>query len=1011
MTEIIDNIKSKASDKLSNEISTNNEIAIATAYFNVRGFSLLRDVLNNKPLRLLLGREPGSNIAYKDEILKELENEEIENEDNFEFLNQIKSAYDYFSSPQVQVKIVDKGFFHGKAYLGAYPSLKEIQHGFGMIGSSNFTYGGLYTNRELNMLTTDREAIKSLSEWFENMWGESRDFKDEFLSFLSSYVITHSPYEIVAKALYETLKNELEEAMHIETLKDLKYHQKLSVSNAWSILERYNGVIIADPVGLGKTRVGIALAHLAQRIGMKPLIIAPKNVLETTWKKEMDNTIGMYIPNINTELISSNPDILSNLHKDKDFIIIDEAHYFRSSNTRRYEGLVEYLSKKGRKLVLITATPINNSLMDLYNLLILFIDDDGAPDISPSLKGYFAEQQKKLLNEGKIDLDAVLRRFVVRISRETAEKISNGLKFPSRVIDTNGTSYQLLPSPKDISEFLDRLSFIYYDFAVEKQVEKLTLPDGTVMSFEQQLQNKEKLKDLVRNVIKFNFFKRFESSKYSLKMSILNLKAYIEKSIKVAEQRGKFLPPKLKNKVYEDEDGFIFVGVDEDQISNLSFTNDEKNLYIKKAKEDIDIIDEMVKSINNLNDNKFEVFKNKLLQIKIDGNNGVIIFTSFSDTAEYIYSELSKINGIKEKLFIITGSKAEGPNTKDRYEIISKFTENGGYLISTDVLSSGQNLQNAQYLFNYDFPWNPVILIQRTGRIDRMNSPYQEIYIINITPLNKNKEDPESLEYFINLMAKLRNKIEGIRQGIGTDVSILGEEPLPKDFNILLEILKGNNAELKEIEEMGEKLGIVPWGLDPREIFEEIKEKIGEEKIRAIPMGSGAYKYYNKNGIFILYRYKKGESTEYFWLLKFEDGEIITDMNKIIKILMQDPKDNKGEKIDYKELKYLFIDAKNVFLEKYESKFRKTFKPIPKDLRTILEYVYKDESLFKYVPVLINNVNPIKIKILKKALDEGTLIEKLKELYPNPEIKEDAEEYVSPKDIHRVVWCVLRKSL
>ncbi|MEM3193255.1 MAG: phospholipase D-like domain-containing protein, partial [Candidatus Parvarchaeota archaeon] len=263
MTEIIDNKRKFMADKLSTEIASVSDVAIASAYFNVSGFSLLKNSLKDKPLKFLLGREPSENIAYQDEILSELEKDIMENEDEYPFFDDVKEARDYFSRDDVSVKIVADRFFHGKAYMGASPSFESIKdgkgNGFASTGSSNFTYGGLKSNRELNMLTTERDAVAKLFEWFEDVWKDSKDFKKEFIDFLDNYVTSHSPLEIVAKALYETLKGQIEYASTLSLRKDLLPHQKLSVSSAWNIMEKYGGAIVADPVGLGKTRVGIAL--------------------------------------------------------------------------------------------------------------------------------------------------------------------------------------------------------------------------------------------------------------------------------------------------------------------------------------------------------------------------------------------------------------------------------------------------------------------------------------------------------------------------------------------------------------------------------------------------------------------------------------------------------------------------------------------------------------------------------------------------------------------------------
>jgi ERCC4-related helicase len=770
------------------------------------------------------------------------------------------------------------------------------------------------------------------------------------------------------------------------------------------------------------------------------LVIAPKSILNTTWKKEMEDVLGLEIPSINTEKVSDDLDILNKEYSDKNFIIIiDEAHYFRSSTSQRFSGLSSYLATKDRKLVLITATPVNNSLMDLYNLLSLFINDDEIPGI-PSLKGYFSEQQKKLYNNEKVDLDNLLRMFVVRTSRPTAQKLSRNLSFPSRVIDTDGVTYKLPLNPEEISNKIDDMTFIYYDLAVDKQVKGITLPDGLPIGENMQKIMKEKLKELVKVVIKINYFKRIESSIYSFKKSLEKQKEYIEKTVKIAQYYKKFIPPKFKTKIYGDEiSGFDLSEIPEDYLEQLSMTDEESNTYIENANKDIGIINSIIEKIKGNEDCKFNTFYKKLKSIKIEGKNGIIIFTSYADTAKFIYDKLSMMDPeIKDKLLLITGNEAHGNNSSDRFEIINYFMNNGGYLVSTDVLSAGQNLQNAQYVFNYDFPWNPVVLIQRTGRIDRLRSPYNEIYIINMTPDNSNKEDPSSLEHFIKIMEKLREKIDGIRQTVGSDASILGETPLPKDFNVILEILKGKNEELDKIDESSKRWGIMLWETDPLDIYEQIKEQFGEEKIRSIPFGSGAYKQYDKNGIFVLYRSYEEGKYNYHWVLRFDDGEIITDEVKILRILTQPPNDNRGEKIDYNNLITEFKKLKEEYINylkkhreivkpifyiggqwvriRWRGEHRRIMKPIPKELKDLIKKMEGEDGLRKYIQHIVGEIGNNKLikEILKTCKPECNLTnleEKLKELIPNPYIESEEKVDKLPQNMHRVVWIILKTQL
>lgn len=248
MTKIIDNSLEKLALALCSEFSTKGEIAIASAYFNVHGYGALKDGLAGKPLLFLLGREPTESIKWEEEVLEELE----EKEDDMNYFNLLQDAIKFFEDSTRQVRIPKGPFFHGKAYICACPTMKAVRSGVGVVGSSNFTYGGLVSNRELNMMNTDREVIQELSNWFLEQWNNSEDFKDTFLSYLKNYVTTRSPYEVIAKALYETYKSNIEAITDNRALKSLYAHQVLSYRDATLKLQKYDGVLIADATGLGK---------------------------------------------------------------------------------------------------------------------------------------------------------------------------------------------------------------------------------------------------------------------------------------------------------------------------------------------------------------------------------------------------------------------------------------------------------------------------------------------------------------------------------------------------------------------------------------------------------------------------------------------------------------------------------------------------------------------------------------------------------------------------------------
>jgi len=194
------------------------------------------------------------------------------------------------------------------------------------------------------------------------------------------------------------------------------------------------------------------------------------------------------------------------------------------------------------------------------------------------------------------------------------------------------------------------------------------------------------------------------------------------------------------------------------------------------------------------------------------------------------------------------------------------------------------------------------------------------------------------------------------------------------------------------------------------DIYEKIKEQLGEEKIMAIPLGSGAYKYFEKGGIFVLYRSGISRPYDYHWVLKFDDGELVTDQNKIIQILMSDPNDNKRDKIDYKQLIDKFKELKNKYLQSLEDKHKKTLRAILNKLRKIVDAMNKDPEMAIYIKYIQKEQgNQKMIRALENAYKENKLRDKLPEIIPDPNVDLDEKSYEPPKNMRRVVWAILEK--
>ena len=533
---------------------------------------------------------------------------------------------------------------------------------------------------------------------------------------------------MIAKALFEFYKSNLETSSDRKHLKSLYAHQVLTVKDASIKLEKFGGVLIADATGLGKSRAALQLALDAIQNGRRPLLIAPKSVLDTTWKDEMRRA-NITLETVSSEKLSSDPDSALMEYSDCTFVIVDEAHYFRTPSTNRYGALRDLIVKNKAQVVLATATPVNNSLMDLYFLMSLYLKEDCIYDLyGQTLRGYFTANQKRWLQDEPISLEQVLERFIVRHSRELAKALDKEgkINFPERKLDSDPRDkYSIDINFEKIDNSLDSMNFAFYDMSVERLTD-LRLPDGTlVSSIPEEESKKNFLKKLIKIIVVINLFKRLESSIQAFTTSLDSLDEYMKKASKYAKETGYFVPPKMKGDPlfdFDEEDETDELPDPEELFSKPKYQGlrercklqpDEVREFVAACDEDHDIIQKM-KEMLPKEDEKFRSFFSRIIDLSkgITNNNGVLVFTQYAATANYLYEKLAKTAKLSQAVMLVTGSFCADKNGKssDKTTLVREFQKGGGILISTDVLSEGQNLQNAQFVVNYDFPWNPVVL-------------------------------------------------------------------------------------------------------------------------------------------------------------------------------------------------------------------------------------------------------------------------------------------------------------
>lgn len=812
---IIDNEKLKLFDELNNILKEQKSIDIASAYFNIAGFQLVRDAMSGVvKFRLLIGVSPQitasmpdvfqPELQYKQRLREDLESEIFRKDKKETAVSLIRLLND----PNWQVRLYDKGFLHGKAYI--FDKLA-------IVGSSNFTYSGFTSNTELNAVLDEAHATYIKKEWFENLWLDSIDFKNILLNILNESKFgtkEYPPYSVFIKTLYEMQKEDIFfEYDTPSTLPasevNLANFQDDAVKRIYSRLKSYNGVLIADAVGLGKTWIAKKVIedfgfYRRQRF----LIVCPAGVDDLLWRPELKD-IGVSENIIHQEELGKENYDFEQLEtrlnfklKDVSLIVIDESHNFRNPLSNRYENLFTLIEKCGEnaapKILLLTATPMNNTHWDLYFQLMLIARNDKRIFLKEGI--FDIERKFRKADKGDIkQLADILQIISIRRTRQYIKDNYPDAKYR----DSTGQWVKIKFPERRLFEINYSLNETYqglYHKIAEKIEKGLNLAYYRLEEY--RVTGKKDALELGRmkalgNILQTLLLKRLESSVAAFRKSIQTQIEFLN-AFKQVFQEGKVLRRKFYNKYLaymaeEAEDLDYFLNMFKDNLENVNLTDFDLKRFNSDVDKDIAVFLELktlVTSIDTVEDAKIVELKKKLLALKTGGK--ILLFSFYADTVNYLFNALNTDAKFQrefdKKIAMVTGAFS----TSRRKEIISAFlTSDTDLLLSTDILSEGQNLQMAQIVINYDLHWNPVRMIQRAGRIDRIGSPFSEIYVHNFYPENE-------LESLLELVKILQGKIEMINETVGLDASVLGETVNPKVFGIIRN-LRGSKEQKEDV--------------------------------------------------------------------------------------------------------------------------------------------------------------------------------------------------------------------
>lgn len=912
--EIINNTTKTLRDDLKNELKRGSKLSIAAACFSIYAFQELKqELLGIDELRFIF-----TSPTFTTEKVKKEKREFY-----IPRLNRERSLYGTEFEVKLRNELTQKAiakecaeWIKNKVTFKSNTSDKSIQ-GQIVVDEIGYTPINNFTTVELgcekgNVINTsivkDESLAKVLLNDFNDIWNDGKvlqEVTDEVIENITAAYNENAPDFIYFVTLYnifnEFLEDISEDVLPNEAtgFKDSKIwsmlynFQRDAALAIINKLEKYNGCILADSVGLGKTFTALAVIKYYENRNKTVLVLCPKK-LANNWNTYKDNYINnpiasdrlrydvLYHTDLNRTSGRSNGLDLDRLNWGSyDLVVIDESHNFRNGGKfvenpdendkeNRYVKLLKKVIRAGvkTKVLMLSATPVNNRFNDLKNQLALAYEGhtdyvDEKLNTTHSLDEIFRNAQRAFNMWSDFELkDRTTERLLKMLDFDFFEvldsvTIARSRKHIQKYYDTSDIgTFPKRRTPISLSPKLTDLRTAINYNEIFEQLMLLTLSIYTPTHFIQE-SKKEKYAEMygdnkvnvgftqanreqgIRRLTAINLMKRMESSVYSFKLTLTRIKDLIESTINTIENYNKSVSQELELtditniEEFDDDDRnndelFSFGKKMRINLADMDYVSWKASL--ERDKEVLDLLTIMIEDITPEHDSKlqelYHVIDEKISHPINDGNKKIIIFTAFSDTAYYLYDNICDY--VKQKYglntALVTGSVEGRTNAplknKDLNSVLTCFSpiskgrdlfENLpkvdiDLLIATDCISEGQNLQDCDYLINYDIHWNPVRIIQRFGRIDRIGSKNKEIQLVNFWP-------DVSLDDYINLKAKVETRMKIVNMTATGDDNILSEEE-KTDLEYRKTQLMRLKNEVVDMEDMTTGISIVDLGLN-----------------------------------------------------------------------------------------------------------------------------------------------------------------------------------------------------
>ena len=984
---ILDNrTQGKVIDKLKEDLKSGTKVSIISAYFTIFAYQELRKELNKiDSLRLLfsmptfvkdkkdINREFKLSGSYESGLAGDRYEMKLKNE-----LKQSEIAKECaeWIRKKVEVRAYDEE--HALPQKMYVMEQNEGEDSY-IFGSSDFTSSGLgvvsSNKSEMNTYMKDTTSTQAMLDLFNKAWNDNEKVKDVKKALLESLEVVYRENTsefIYFVTLYNIFKDYLSDLTEEEIVKSktgfkdsvvwnkLYNFQKDGVLGAIDKLEKYNGCILADSVGLGKTFEALAIIKYYELRNNRVLVLCPKKLREN-WLvyrgNRRDNILGEDRLNYDvlnhTDLSrytghSGDINLEEVYWENYDLIVIDESHNFRNNNNSkenketRYSRLLNQIIKKGvkTKVLMLSATPVNNRMNDLKNQIAFATEGndkalsaDGIKSIEQTLRkaqmafnkwNDLEEEDKSvesLLETLEVDYFKLLDMLTIARSRKHIQKYYDTTsigKFPERLkpinvkadVDTKNDFIKLA----ELNKLIKSLNLAIYSpmkYVLPSKVEQYSKKYDTNMgkTVFKQTDREESLVHLMR----INILKRMESSIHSFAITVLKILKNIEGTLEKINTFEDFVED-LDIEELDIEDNRLDGVLIGSKNVKIHLKDIDKIRWESELEADKVILEKILKEANKITverDKKLvelqELIKQKVKNPLNKENKKIIIFTAFADTAKYLYDNISTYILDELGLYsaLVTGSDNPKTNLKgvktEFNNILTNFSPRSkerrdkdkpeiDILIATDCISEGQNLQDCDYLINYDIHWNPVRIIQRFGRIDRIGSQNEVIQLVNFWP---NME----LDEYINLESRVSGRMVMLDMSATGEENIIEEKTTMNDLEYRKKQLKQLQDQVPDIEDINGNISITDLSFNDFKMDLVNYMKNHKELLEKAPTGMYAIAKSNideavRGVIFCLKKINQNIKPSeyntlnpYFFVYIKDDGEILLNFIQSKKIL------------------------------------------------------------------------------------------------------------------------------